>query len=192
MKYKVLKGSDNPLSSDVALIDKENYLYVFEVGNTEDIVQKLNNIDKEKIVIISHFHPDHMANLDKVNYSKLIVGDNTYKYTKRGEIVGDDMYIDGLHIFKIPSCHAKGSIGLEHNEYVFIGDALAPTNKNNEYVYNVQMLKEEIDLFAKLKGKYFVSSHNMEHYQTKDEVIKFLNDIYSCRTKNNPYIHAKI
>lgn len=192
MKYKVLKGGENPLSCDVALIDTDNYLYVCEAGNKEEIVTKLNEINKEKIIIISHFHLDHIANLNKLNYSKLYVGDNTYRYTQAGQIVSEDIYIDNLHLFKIPCCHAKGSIGLEYDEYAFIGDALAPTNKNGEYVYNAQLLKQEIDTFKKLKANYFVSSHNMEEYKTKDEVINYLESIYSRREKSNSYISAKI
>lgn len=188
--YSIIKGHNNPLSCDVAIIEGKDYTYIFEAGNSERIIEELNSIDRKKIVIISHFHEDHLKNISKLNYEKLYVGDNTYKYTNKGEIV-DDLYIDDgirIHLFKINSCHAKGSIGLQINDYAFLGDATSPTFKKGHYVYNVQMLKEEIELLEKLNVKYFVFSHNMEEYKDKDEVIKKLKEIYSKREKSNPYI----
>lgn len=93
-------------------------------------------------------------------------------------------------MFKINSCHAKGSIGLEISDYAFVGDALAPCLKKNQYVYNVQMLKEEIETLENLKAKYLITSHHMEEYQDKNEIIDRLKKIYETREKNNPYIKA--
>lgn len=188
--YSIIKGHNNPLSCDVAIIEGKDYTYIFEAGNSERIIEELNSIDRKKIVIISHFHEDHLKNISKLNYEKLYVGDNTYKYTNKGEIV-DDLYIDDgirIHLFKINSCHAKGSIGLQINDYAFLGDATSPTLKKGHYVYNVQMLKEEIELLEKINVKYFVFSHHMEEHKDKDEVIKKLKEIYSKREKSNPYI----
>ena len=190
--YSIIKGTNNPLSSDVAIIDGYKYTYVFEVGASEKIIEELNSIKKDKAIIISHFHQDHLANINKIDYQKLFVGDNTYKYTNSGEII-DDLYIeDGvkLHLFKISSCHSKGSIGMEIGDYAFIGDANAPAFKNGHYVYNVQMLKEEIEQLSSLKANYIVFSHHMERPVTKTDVIKKLQDIYNNREKNNPYIQV--
>lgn len=77
--YSIIKGNDNPLSSDVAIIKDR---FVFEVGNGDYIIDELNKID-DKIIAISHFHQDHIANLNKLEYKELYIGDNTYKYTKK-------------------------------------------------------------------------------------------------------------
>ena len=184
--YSIIKGNVNPLSSDIAIIKDK---YIFEVGNGEYIVNELNKIE-DKIIVISHFHQDHLSNLTKIKYKELYVGDNTYKYTNDGIIVDRDIYLDDIHLFKINSCHAKGSIGLEISDYAFVGDACAPCFKKNQYVYNVQMLKEEIETLENLKAKYLISSHHMEEYQNRNEVIDRLKTIYLKREKNNPYIKA--
>ena len=186
--YSIIKGNDNPLSCDVAIIKDK---YIFEVGNGDYIVDELSKI-VNPIVFVSHFHQDHLTNISKIKYKELYIGDNTYKYTNSGEII-DDLYIeDGvkLHLFKISLCHAKGSIGMEIGDYAFIGDANAPAFKNGHYVYNVQMLKEEIEQLSSLKANYIVFSHHMERPVTKTDVIKKLQDIYNNREKNNPYIQV--
>ena len=190
-KYSIIKGGDNPLSCDVALINGEKYIYVFEVGNSKNIANKINNIKKEKNVILSHFHEDHIHNIKEIKYRKLYVGDNTFKYTKEGIVVGSNIEIEdgiNLSIFKINTCHAKGSIGLIFSDYAFVGDALAPMNKNNKMVYNVQKLKEEIEQFENLNVKYLVSSHKMENPIPKSEAIAKLKNIYSKMQKGDPYI----
>ena len=96
--------------------------------------------------------------------------------------------IDDIHAFKINSCHAKGSIGIEVDDYAFIGDATAPCFKKGQYVYNTQMLKDEIDKLSSLKAKYVVMSHHMEEVKQKEEVINRLKNIYLRRDKNSPYI----
>lgn len=189
--YSIIKGSNNPLSSDVCLIEGKDNTYIFEAGNNLDAVNEINSIDKNKILIISHFHQDHLENFNRINYSKLYVGNNTHKYTNDGVIVNGDLIIDEdikLEVFVLPNSHAKGSIGIKINEYAFIGDALAPQYKNNNYVYNVQMLKEEIEVLTKLDVEYFVSSHSMEKPVSKNKIIEHLNNIYAKKEKSNPYI----
>ena len=186
--YSIIKGSDNPLSCDCAIIDCKNFLFVIEAGNNEEIINELNSIDKDKVLAITHFHQDHLSSFSKIKHINMYVGDNTYKYTNEGIIVDKDLYVDDIHLFKLSSCHAKGSIGIEVGEYGFIGDGLAPTYKKNAYVYNVQMLKEEIDELSKLNVKYLVSSHKMDKPEIKEDVINRLKQIYSKKQKNNPYI----
>lgn len=184
--YSIIKGSNNPLSSDVAVIIGKEYNYIYEVGNIEEIVDELNKIDN-KAIIISHFHIDHLGNLNKLQYEKLYVGDHTYKYTNAGEII-EDISIENIRILKLNNSHCKGSLCMRVDDYCFVGDGLAPSNVNNQYVYNVQKLKEEIDTLRKLDIKYIVTSHHMDKPILKDEVISKLITIYNKRQKNNPYI----
>lgn len=190
--YSIIKGSDDPLSCDVAIIDGNNYAYIFEAGANDSIADELNSIDKNKVIIISHFHQDHLMNVNKLKYKKLYIGDHTYKYTRTGDIV-DDLNIDDgvrLHLFKLTNSHCKGSIGMIIDDYCFIGDALAPTFVDNNYAYNVQKLKEEIDILTGLNYKYIVSSHSMDKPELREAVLERLNMIYLNREKNNPYIKA--
>lgn len=187
--YSIIKGNDNPLSCDIAIIKGKKYNYIFEAGNGEYIINELNEIDN-KIIMVSHFHQDHLANLNKLTYSKLYIGEHTNKYTKTGEIVKDISIEDGikLRIFELSNSHCKGSICLVVGDYCFAGDAIAPSNVKGQYVYNVQKLKEEIDVLSGLDVKYIVSSHHMDEPYLKQDVLARLSSIYAKREKNNPYI----
>jgi len=75
-----IRASDNPLSADVILIEGQKYLYVFDVGNNEQVAKYLNSLPKKKRVILSHFHTDHMGNIGRVNWNNVYFGANTEKY----------------------------------------------------------------------------------------------------------------
>ena len=97
-----------------------------------DVIEHLKEINcdgKNINIVLSHFHLDHIGNLDKIcglwkndeaqdkghpqikDRIKIYQGEYTYKHTNKGEIVSDDMYIDAgfhkFHIFQLPSCHSK-------------------------------------------------------------------------------------
>lgn len=118
-----IEPTQNPLSANVVMIEGKNNLWLYDVGNNPcvpQIISAFNTSNKKINVILSHFHADHIGNLDKISYSNVYQGRLTYKYTKTGEILENDLYFrDGnmnLHIFPLPSSHAKGSLALEINE----------------------------------------------------------------------------
>ena len=133
-----IEPTQNPLSANVVLIEGENNLWLYDVGNNPcvpQIISAFNTSNKKINVILSHFHADHIGNLDKISYSNVYQGRLTYKYTKTGEILENDLYFrDGnmnLHIFPLPSSHAKGSLALEINEkYCFLGDGVYAMQKS--------------------------------------------------------------
>lgn len=192
-KISYIKATDNPLSADIGIVEGNEYCWIFDVGNCEEARLKLSNIQKPKAVVLSHFHPDHIGNLDKIPYDKLYCGDNTFKYTKTGEIITKDCFFEdgvSIHIFKIPSCHAKGSIGMEiDGEYAFWGDAAYCTAKSGNAVYNTQLLLEQIRLLKNLSSKYILLSHKENLVREKDVVLKFLCSIYDKRIQGEPYIY---
>lgn len=194
-RIRYIPAKCDPLSADVGLICGAENIWLYDVGADQHVLEGLNHITQKKAVVLSHFHPDHIENLTNLSYDKLYVGDNTYKYTKAGTIVDDDIYIEDncrLHIFKIPSCHAKGSLALEVDEtYVFVGDALYPTTKKGEVVYNVQHLQEQIALLKKIKSDKILISHTKDFIYEKKNVIEQLEKIYATRQQNNPFISAE-
>ncbi len=186
-----IKASENPLSADVGIVEGENFVWLFDVGANDFAHTEVNAINKPKNAVLSHFHPDHIGNLDKTKLNEIYQCANTFGYTKRGICVTEDVYIeDGitLHLFPIPSSHAKGSLGLEVGEYAFLGDAAYSTMKKGKVCYNSSVLKEEIDLLKKLKAKYFLISHDEKFVKTKEEVISELSEIYSKRDPKESYI----
>ena len=144
-----IEPTQNPLSANVVLIEGENNLWLYDVGNNPcvpQIISAFNTSNKKINVILSHFHADHIGNLDKISYSNVYQGRLTYKYTKTGEILENDLYFcDGnmnLHIFPLPSSHAKGSLALEINEkYCFLGDGVYAMQKGEKRLYNAGILK---------------------------------------------------
>ena len=151
--------------------------------------------DRPCSVILSHFHPDHIGNLSYFpDGTEVYVGENTRKYTKKGLTVTEDLYLeDGcrLHIFPLPSTHAKGSLGLEvDDEYAFLGDGVYAAQKGERVVYNAQLLREELKVLKSLKAHTFLISHGDPFCQGREETIRQLEEIYSRREKDQPYIQV--
>lgn len=181
-RISYIEAVENPLSSDVGIVYGDNKTWLYDVGCSKDAANLIKNMDKNHIAVISHFHPDHMENL-KFVAGEVYVSKNTYRYCNRGNIVTRDLYFeDGcdLHIFLLPSSHAKGSLGLEvDGEYAFLGDAIYPAYKNGESVYNPQILYEEIKVLKRLNASYFLLSHRRNFVQKKENVIACLEEIYA-------------
>ncbi len=192
-----IEPTTNPLSANVVIIKTNKSIWLYDVGSNPDIPNIINELNVDNLdinIILSHFHPDHASNFDKINYKHIYQGKNTFKYTKVGDIVDSDIFIEDenikLHIFPIPSSHAKGCIALEVNEqYCFLGDAIYPKNKRDFNLYNVSILKDEIDTLKTVKATQFMLSHKTPFSQSGKGIIKWLEHIYAMRKPNEVYIN---
>lgn len=191
-KISYIPASSPPLSSDIGLITGHKALWLFDVGDSPAAADAVNSFCGPKNAVISHFHRDHMGNLEEINLAKIYLSLNTHRYTNRGEIVEKDVYIeDGvkLHIFNLPSSHAKGSLGLEVNgKYAFLGDGTYPSVKRGRACYNSSVLKEEIAVLKNLSAEYFLLSHADGLIKSQEEVLSELERIYSQRDPRQSYI----
>ena len=70
--------SREPLSAEVFFIKKNEKVYIYDVGNGEQYTEAINNIEN-KIIVLSHFHPDHIYNLSKLENYILYQSKNTAK-----------------------------------------------------------------------------------------------------------------
>ncbi len=200
-----IPASKNPLSSDVILIEGEEYLYLFDVGNNEEVAAYLDAFPKKKKIILSHFHADHTGSIGKISFEEVYAGPIMGKYyqyfvpgfekEKEPEkylTVTEPVKIsDGveLEICPVPSSHAKGSLLVQVNgEYILLGDAFYSRTKDKKAVYNVQLLKEEIRLLNELTGDKVFLSHEKRPVKAKKGIVRFLEKIYEKREQNNPYI----
>ena len=185
---RYIEAKEAPLSSNVFIIKGNKNTYIYDVGSDRISREEIKKI-KNKSIIISHFHKDHMENLNFLSDDvyDLYIGDYTYKILGYGNVIKDRYEIhDGIHlkIIHIPNSHAKGSLGLiMNNEYLLIGDSL-DGNRNG---FNVSLLNEEIKLLKEFDYKYVLNGHNNEIIN-KEDIIKELEFIYSKRIKNKPYI----
>ncbi|MBR6476953.1 MAG: hypothetical protein IKS85_00760 [Lachnospiraceae bacterium] len=189
-KISYIECSEEPLSADVGIIRDGKEIWLFDVGNDQRSIEGLSG---QYHVVLSHFHQDHVGNLDKIGIKKLYVSKETQKHVNfPGEIVEKDIYVGNLHVFPLRSSHAKGSLGLEVNEtYAFVGDALYCKAKNGKRCYNAQLLREEIDKLKELKANYLLASHHPGLIRKKDEVIAELEKIFARRKQWDPEIYLE-
>ena len=125
-RIKYLPATNDPLSADVYCIEGNKYCYIYDVGNNERSLQLVNQICKEKVVILSHHHKDHTGNIASVGYRNLYVGKKTFETIGAGVIVDDKIIInDGVKI-EVMHCispHTEGSLIINvDNEYTLIAD----------------------------------------------------------------------
>lgn len=208
-----IEPATNPLSANVVIINVKDAVWLYDVGNhpcIPDILERYIMTEccdyvsgsvlqgKKVNIVLSHFHQDHIGNIKRIcemsGCCEVYQGRLTYKHTHIGSVVEDDVYIDDgksvLHIFPLPSSHAKGSIALEvNNEYCFLGDGLYAMQKGSQRLYNAGILKEEIEVLKNVKAKKFMCSHKTPFGRSKAAVIRWLGSIYDMRTKDSPYIN---
>lgn len=190
-RLSYIKATENPLSADVGIFEGDEFLWTFDIGADISVPISLNAFEKPKKAVLSHFHPDHTANIDRINLSGIYLGANTFKYIKRGTVVANEIFIDDgerIHIFPLPSSHAKGSLGMEIGDFAFIGDAVYSTMKQGKICYNASVLREEIAVLRNLSAKFFLISHDEKFIRPKDEIIGELEEIYSKRNPKESYI----
>lgn len=134
---------------------------------------------------------------EPVKYEKLYIGKSTEKYLPDGQIVMEPVIIEDetpsgqplkLEIIPMPSSHTKGSLALVvNNEYVFMGDAtycryIAESENEGGYAeYNVQKLKEQIDVLKNIKAEKCLVSHEKRFVRPLKVVIRQLESIYARR-----------
>ncbi len=192
-KISYIEATHNPLSADIGIVQGENDRWLYDVGNGEASISGLNGSYN---VVLSHFHADHIGNIGRLHVKELYLSKETYKHIPKAmadacgiHIVTEPIMIGNLHIFPLPSSHAKGSLGFEiDGTYAFVGDALYCKAKNNSYVYNAQLLKEEMDILKSLSSPFVLVSHFKGFVRKKEDVLKELETIYAKRTKESPEI----
>lgn len=169
-----IESSDNPISSNVYFIQGKDNTYIFDVGKSDEAYSSIESIDRNKIVIISHFHEDHLSNINRITFNDLYVGNYTYKHTNKGNIVREKIVIeDGikLEIAPISSVHSKGSLLLNiNNEYCLIGDLVHSDKPMNKSLF-CMMIKD----LQNVDTKYFVMGHGNNCVIEKSILIDNLN-----------------
>ena len=153
-----LPATNDPLSADVYLINGDKYCYIYDVGNNENSLHYINQLCKEKVVILSHYHKDHTGNIADLYYRDLYVGKKTHESIGKGIIVEDKLTInDGVKI-EIAHCispHTDGSLIITvDNEYTLIADLYftRPPFDKNKAMKMLEFLRD-------IDTKYFVVSH---------------------------------
>ena len=218
-RIEYIAASENPLSADVVFVKGNDSIWIFDVGESDEAYEAIAELlkDNQVNIILSHFHRDHMWNLERIaaiptvdRCVNLYVSKHTYKYAKTGIIVEDDVVIDDgvkIHIFPISATHSKGCLCLEvDDEITFLGDAIYPAYKGrgegDEYIilenrrkyqkqgkaYNVQLLREQIETLKSLKSDQLFMAHEVRPIVKRKIIIRFLESIYDKREPGEPFI----
>lgn len=181
--------SESPLSADIGIIRGDEDTWLYDVGSDPDRIRELIGNYR---VVLSHFHRDHTGNLQRLNIHELYVSGETRRHVGMGTVVAGDLRIGSLRLFPLPSSHCKGCLGLEVDEtYAFVGDALYSRFRDGYYVFNAQLVREEIAVLKKLKAPYLLVSHFSGLVRRREEVIAELEEVYSLRGGNSPEILVK-
>ena len=174
-----LPATNDPLSADVYMIEGDRYCYIYDVGNNDESQYYINKINKEKIVILSHYHKDHVGNIERINYHELYVGNETNSTIGKGNIVEDVLIInDGIkiEIIHCPSPHTEGSLIINiENEFTLIADLYftRPSFDKEKAMKMIQCLKS-------IDTQYFVVSHQEDaNVISKEELIVELLDYFN-------------
>ncbi len=189
------KATEEPLSADIGIVEGDKYIWVFDAGDSEEACACIQSLTGPLNLVVSHFHKDHCGNVGKINYLNLYQGAYTLKYTHAGEVIRGDIWIeDGvkIHLFEIPSGHAKGCIGMEvGEEYAFLGDAIYCFMKEGKPAYNANLLSEQIKVLRALQAKYFLLSHRERFVCKKEVVLRQLESIYAKRDAKSAWIFVE-
>ena len=219
--------SYEPLSADVVAVRGDSAWWIFDVGACDEAVDFINALPRssessthldtseciknatvplKKNIVISHFHRDHLLNVQRMcggeislDINALYVGAYTSKTFGEIEGVAKNVVMEPLsfddgvriQILPMPNSHAKGSLALIVDDYVFLGDATYPmVGHGSPDVYNVQILGEQIKLLKTLSASRFCLSHKRGLVRDKSSVIQFLESVLARRQKNENYIEA--
>ena len=189
-KISYIAASADPLSADIGIIRDNGVTWLYDVGSGDNHIAGLND---GYHIVLSHFHQDHTGNIDQIQARELYLSKETYAHIHRGSIVRESKCIGNMHIFPLPSSHAKGCLGLEiDNTYAFVGDALYSKVKDGYYIYNTQLLREEIAVLKNLNASLLLVSHYKGLIRKKEDVIAELEAIYNQREQNSPEIKIRI
>ena len=215
-RIQYLQVSYDPLSADVVAVRGDSAWWIFDVGACDMAVDFINALPRnpanddavslKKNIVISHFHRDHLLNVVRhcngevsLDFDTLYVGSHASKVVgemsdrEKVAVTSPLSFDDGMRIeiLPIPNSHAKGSLILVVDDFVFLGDATYPMVGHGEPdVYNVQILGEQISFLKSLAQTRFCLSHKRGLVRDRNSVIQFLESVYARRQKNENYIVA--
>lgn len=185
-KISYLPSSRNPLSCEVIFIKEKDATWIFDVGLSKDAADKINSIQGKKNIVISHFHPDHTFNLLKIKYDNLYVSKYTKRYTFKGTVIQENTnFPNGMQIWTLPSSHAKGCLCLLAGDYAFMGDGTYSKERRGNHTYNIQLLKEEIEVLKKIPCTYVCLDHDPTFIQKRVDLIELHQQIYNRKNDSN-------
>ena len=186
--------SNDPLSADVIAVRGDRTWWIFDVGACDEAVQFINELPRIPVEEAAIPVDENGANLAACNNAARLAKNVVISHFHRKNVVMEPLALDDgvqIQILPMPNSHAKGSLALIVDDFVFLGDATYPmVGHGAPDVYNVQILGEQIKLLKSLTPSRFCLSHKRGLVRDKTSVIQFLESVYARRQKNENYIVA--
>lgn len=141
-------------------------------------------------VILTHFHPDHIDNLRFLPENiEVFATKNTSRYLSRAfSLVSGETRIDvgdrEIHLYPVPSLHAKGCLDVQDGGFLFVGDALFSHEKSGSLFYNREIVVEMTKKYEAMDFETAIPSHQSP-FLKKKEVMALLHDLLRNSLKSS-------
>lgn len=198
-----IAASREPLSADVVFIRKNDCTYVYDTGSLPENAEYIMNIEGRKVLVISHFHPDHIACLKNYDMGFSEIYASAYTFKHLGDIKGDALLkpvtklfeLGDIDVFPLPSSHSKGCIAVKSGRFLFVGDALYGKLSIKDFKikttqYNVQLLLEGMNLISEMDIEEICLSHQVNFRMEKEAILYFMKMLYDARLPDSPYVNS--
>ena len=126
-KISYIASSENPLSAEIGIIRDNDDTWLYDVGNGEN---HITDLDGGYNIVLSHFHQDHIGNINKIQTRELYLSKETYEYISKGKTVCGSLYIGNLHIFSLPSAKKRQVWGGLDNTNGICGRCTFPAKRD--------------------------------------------------------------
>lgn len=168
-----VEGENNEPCPKISLIVGENFSLLIDVGNKKEQIDSLYegirkySLPSLKYVVITHFHDDHLHNINEFKDKEIIASRQTCKYIKFPVNVYEkksELDLGNLKVVidELPNSHAKGSllIYLPKEKMMFIGDAVAGKITKNSYSINRSLTYELNKKLKEYDVETYVDGHS--------------------------------
>lgn len=200
-----VNGKEDEPIPKISLVVGKGFSVLIDVGNKKEQLIALDNgilkynLPKIAYIIITHFHDDHIHNLNYFNDAKILCSKYTSKYISKESTIIDrktTLNIGNLNLIidTLPNSHAKGSLLIydDLNKVMFVGDAFGPKILNDKLFINKASTYELIKKINEYEVEAFLDGHSNPRETTKEKVYNLLKDYQSlCKVSANDFIEIK-
>jgi len=192
-----VEGLKNEPTPKICLVVGNKSSMLIDVGNKVEQIDSLNKgIEDNKLpgikyVVITHFHDDHLHNINLFKDKEIIVSKQTAKYVKfTSQLFIEKTTIDlGNYLVTIdnlPNSHAKGSllVYLNQDKIMLIGDALCGKITADSYTINRSLTYELKKRIEEYNVDFFIDGHSNLEDTTKEKVYKLIESYCNSLKKN--------
>lgn len=181
----LLLGDPNAICPSIGIISGKTASLFVDLSNRQPMLieaedyLKDNNLPPLRYVLFTHFHDDHIANLQYLEEGPAILSSkNTSRYLSRPstlikETTKIDLGEEEIIIIPVPSLHAKGCLTLLVDDYLFLGDSLAPRESKDGLYFDSSIAFEMEKTFSSIPFSFGIPAHPGE-FLSKEKIVDFI------------------